>query len=242
MSMNKGFAQHAHQSFSDWYRATTPGQALNRLEFRYLSSELKLTYNQMTLQVGHPGDSPPISGYSAYASCLIAGRAAHQQLVTAPIISLAEDLPFGTQTLDIVCIMHVLEFSPDPRRILSECERILKPQGELHVIALNPWNPANLPRCIPVLIKGTDLNLVTPSRLTGWLQALRLDSELIVGFSLTPECYLPNSGSLLARSRAYVATAYAVRAIKRRQRPASSPTWAAIPQLIGGSRSVEASP
>ncbi|QJD29740.1 class I SAM-dependent methyltransferase [Methylococcus geothermalis] len=240
MSTNKGFAQHPHEIFSEWYRATTPGQALKRLEFHYLSSGLKLTYNQITLQVGCPGDMPPLEGCPAGISCLVTTGPKTAHRAPAPVIAAPNEIPFGAQSIDVIYIVHVLEFSGDPYWILKECERILKPQGELHVIALNPWNPKNLPRCIPLLLKKTEISLITPSRLIAWLRSLHLETSLVAGFSLTPECCLPNSGSLLNRSRARLATAYAVRAIKRRQRliPAT-PCWSSIPELIGGGCSIE---
>ncbi|CAI8855430.1 MULTISPECIES: class I SAM-dependent methyltransferase [Methylococcus] len=158
----------------------------------------------------------------------------------ARLIAAPDDIPFDSQSVDLVYLVHVLEFSPEPCRILKECERILKPQGELHVLALNPWNPKNLPRCVPLLLKHAETSLITPSRLMAWLKNLNLDTCLVAGFSLTPECCLPNRGSLLNRSRVRLATAYAVRAIKRRQRliPLGSP-WSSIPELIGGCGSIE---
>ncbi|AAU91726.1 conserved domain protein [Methylococcus capsulatus str. Bath] len=240
MSMNKGFAQHPHEIFSEWYRDTTPGQALKRLEFHYLSSGLKLTFNQITLQVGCPGDISPLNGFPRGTSCLMTSGPKEPQRPPARLIAAPDDIPFDSQSVDLVYLVHVLEFSPEPCRILKECERILKPQGELHVLALNPWNPKNLPRCVPLLLKHAETSLITPSRLMAWLKNLNLDTCLVAGFSLTPECCLPNRGSLLNRSRVRLATAYAVRAIKRRQRliPLGSP-WSSIPELIGGCGSIE---
>lgn len=240
MSTNKGFAQHPHEIFSEWYRGTTPGQALKRLEFHYLSSGLKLTYNQITLQVGCPGDAPPLEGLPHGTSCLVTAGLKAANRAPTPLFAAPDEIPFGAQSVDIVYLVHVLEFSPEPCWILKECERILKPQGQLHVLALNPWNPKNLPRCVPMLLKSAEISLITPARMIAWLKNLNLDTCLVAGFSLTPECCLPNSGSLLSRSRAHLAAAYAVRAIKRRQRliPTAS-SWSSIPELIGGCGSIE---
>jgi SAM-dependent methyltransferase len=240
MSTNKGFAQHPQEIFSEWYRSTTPGQALKRLEFHYLSSGLKLTYNQITLQVGCPGDPPPFEGFQRGTSCLMTSGMKAANRVSTPLVAAPDEFPFGAQSIDFVYLVHVLEFAPEPGWILKECERILKPQGELHVLALNPWNPKNLPRCLPMLLKSAEISLITPSRLISWLKNLNLDTCLVAGFSLTPECCLPNNGSLLSRSRAHLAAAYAVRAIKRRQRlvPTAS-SWSSIPELIGGCGSIE---
>lgn len=241
MSTNKGLRQHPQQTFAEWYRDTVPGQTLKRLEFRYLLSVLKLTYNQTTLQVEHPSHTPECTRFPYSTYCLLTHERSHpHQSIAAPLIALPEEIPFADQSIDIICILHVMEFSKEPYRVLKECERILKPQGELHVLALNPWNPKNLPRCLPMLLESNNGNFIGASRLVAWLRALNLETELAAGFGLTPECCLLNKGSLLARSRAHLATAYAVRAKKRRQRliPAT-PIWATIPEFIAGDGSIE---
>ena len=39
-------------------------------------------------------------------------------------------LPFATQSLDLVVLPHVLEFSAEPHQVLREVERVLIPEGQ----------------------------------------------------------------------------------------------------------------
>ena len=49
-----------------------------------------------------------------------------------------EELPFATQSLDLVVLPHVLEFATHPHRILREVERVLVPEGSVVVAGFNP--------------------------------------------------------------------------------------------------------
>ena len=51
-----------------------------------------------------------------------------------------EELPFATQSLDLVVLPHALELSPDPHHLLREAERVLAPEGKLIVSCFNPYS------------------------------------------------------------------------------------------------------
>ncbi|HXU77073.1 MAG TPA: class I SAM-dependent methyltransferase, partial [Methylomirabilota bacterium] len=47
------------------------------------------------------------------------------------VIASAEQIPFGDQRFDLVLCTQMLEYVPDPGRVLSEIHRVLKPGGRL---------------------------------------------------------------------------------------------------------------
>lgn len=49
-------------------------------------------------------------------------------------------LPFGTHSVDLVVLPHVLEFAENPHSILREVERILVPEGQVVVTGFNPFS------------------------------------------------------------------------------------------------------
>jgi SAM-dependent methyltransferase len=49
-----------------------------------------------------------------------------------------DELPFATASLDLVVLPHALELARDPHRTLREVERVLRPEGRLIVVGLNP--------------------------------------------------------------------------------------------------------
>lgn len=48
-----------------------------------------------------------------------------------------EELPFDSQSLDLVVLPHVLEFAEEPHHILREVERVLIPEGRVIVCGFN---------------------------------------------------------------------------------------------------------
>lgn len=52
----------------------------------------------------------------------------------------AESLPLAADSIDVVVLPHVLEFSPSPHRVLREMERVLIGDGHLVLTGFNPWS------------------------------------------------------------------------------------------------------
>ncbi len=48
------------------------------------------------------------------------------------------ELPLDSQSVDLVVLPHQLEFSEDPHQILREVDRVLRPEGRLVVVGMNP--------------------------------------------------------------------------------------------------------
>lgn len=56
------------------------------------------------------------------------------------IYAVADELPFATQSVDLVVLPHVLEFAAHPHQILREVERILVPEGHVLIAGFNPFS------------------------------------------------------------------------------------------------------
>lgn len=51
-----------------------------------------------------------------------------------------DELPFASDSLDLVLIPHVLEFAENPHQIIREVERVLRPEGSLLISGFNPYS------------------------------------------------------------------------------------------------------
>jgi SAM-dependent methyltransferase len=58
-----------------------------------------------------------------------------------------EQLPIESDSVDVVLLHHVLEYSPNPHQLLREAARVIVPHGHLLVIGFNPWSAFGL-RCL----------------------------------------------------------------------------------------------
>lgn len=87
-------------------------------------------------------------------------------------------LPIANQSVDLVVLPHLLEFSSDPHQILREVERILIPEGQLIITGFNPlslWGLTKQAR------RGKGFpwngNYLSPARVKDWLKLLGFDVD-----------------------------------------------------------------
>jgi SAM-dependent methyltransferase len=57
-------------------------------------------------------------------------------------------LPLDQNSVDVVILHHVLEFSADPHAILREVARVVRPEGRVIVAVFNPWSVLNLQQMV----------------------------------------------------------------------------------------------
>lgn len=92
--------------FSHWLKSSPPGAAV--------------------LDIG--------GGVQPYRTLLPGARYLALDLRVTPlvhVIASAEQIPFSDQRFDLVLCTQMLEYAPDPGRVLSEIHRVLKPGGRL---------------------------------------------------------------------------------------------------------------
>jgi len=92
-----------------------------------------------------------------------------------------EELPFETQSIDLVVLPHVLEFAHDPHQVLREVDRVLRPEGRLIVTGFNPvslWGARQLVLRgpIPSFLPREGHFLGVP-RLRDWCKLLSFETE-----------------------------------------------------------------
>lgn len=87
-----------------------------------------------------------------------------------------DELPFESQSIDLVVVVHQLEGSAQPHRILREIDRVLRPEGHLIVTGFNPlslWglrHQLNQARLRPVI--GPHGQMIGVPRLRDWCKLL----------------------------------------------------------------------
>src|SRR5205085_12209740 len=56
------------------------------------------------------------------------------------VFARCHELPFATQSIDLVVLPHVLEFAEEPHAVLREVDRVMMPEGRLVIVGFNPWS------------------------------------------------------------------------------------------------------
>lgn len=89
------------------------------------------------------------------------------------------ELPFASQSLDLVVLPHVLEFVAEPHQVLREVERVLIPEGQLIVCGFNPASLWGVRQLVGRLSGAHFLpqtgEFITLPRLKDWLKLLNME-------------------------------------------------------------------
>ena len=98
------------------------------------------------------------------------------------------DLPIASNSIDLLLLPHVLEFSVNPHQILREVQRILMPEGHAVIVCFNPWSLWGLRRAFNRApdVYPWDGHFIALPRLKDWLALLELE---ITGGRMG--CYVP---------------------------------------------------
>ena len=101
------------------------------------------------------------------------------QVRQVAVITRFEELPFATQSIDLVVMPHILEFAEEPHQVLREVDRVLLPEG--HVI-ITGFNPASLWGLRQVMSRAgarpylpRDGQFISLRRLKDWLKLLSFE-------------------------------------------------------------------
>ncbi|MBB3211575.1 SAM-dependent methyltransferase [Herbaspirillum sp. Sphag1AN] len=136
------------------------------------------------------------------------------------------ELPFATQSLDLVVLPHVLEFSAAPHQVLREVERVLIPEGQVIICGFNPislWGMRQgVGRLTGAHFLPQDGEFINLPRLKDWLQLLNMEVNRGHFGCYAPPCttdkwlqrfdFMEKAGD---RWWPYLGAVYIVQAIKR---------------------------
>jgi len=104
------------------------------------------------------------------------------------------ELPFESQSVDLLVMPHTLEFTEDPHALLREAERVLVPEGKLIIVGFNSLSLWGVRQSVAQLSRRpflpADTDLIAFTRLKDWIKLL--------GFELSRGrfgCYRPPLGN-----------------------------------------------
>jgi SAM-dependent methyltransferase len=95
------------------------------------------------------------------------------------LVARFDELPFSSQSIDLLVLPHVLEFAEEPHRVLREVDRVLMPEGQLVITGFNPaslWGAHHWMGRIglrPFLPRSSQL--IALPRLKDWLKLLSFE-------------------------------------------------------------------
>jgi SAM-dependent methyltransferase len=153
-----------------WFE-TESGQYLLNAERGILSSQLESIFGYHMAQIGVS------SKYPLYESCPVSHKFSIGGSKGAALLTTFSDLPFKTDSLDLVILHHSLEYYEHPHELLRESQRCIAPQGHLIIVGFNPLSPHGLYAQVAGLLPSSQWKKkpITLRRLVDWLSLLGFD-------------------------------------------------------------------
>jgi SAM-dependent methyltransferase len=126
------------QQWNHWL-TQFPGNIVSETEQVYLQAKLSQRYGKHALLIGLPNQRTLLQAL-AIAHQVIVSPLADQSLEHAYIESHFNELPINTGSVDLVIVPHTLEYSENPRKLLAEACRVVKPEGHIIIFGFNPFS------------------------------------------------------------------------------------------------------
>jgi len=198
-----------------WYE-TPRGKLLKELEADYLQRAITVSCQQTILQIGGLGWENDFIDCSLYKNYTVLDAKAFSFEGARRIQAKAYRLPLQSNSIDMVILPHLLEFDAYRFQTIREVERVLKPEGIVLILNFNPWSL--WVRYQYLLDKKMADNwrghFISRSRIVDWLKLLNF--EITVSSEFYMETVVSKHGKFIGSRNSITATAYAVKAIKRR--------------------------
>ena len=177
------------QQFQFWY-ASSLGQRLAESEKQILDKYLPDLFGYFLLQCGCPEIKAEFKAGNWLKSSRVSTRFCLDYEVNQGVSfqSHFDQLPMKSDSLDIVILPHILDFSADPHQVLREVERVLIAEGHVVILGFNPWSIWNIFRQFLFWTKQSPWNarFLASSRVIDWLALLGFDVVQRQGYFYKP--------------------------------------------------------
>ena len=128
----------SRDKLSEWYKSPL-GEVVFAREIQELEHILPRLFGYHILQVGSCADLSYLdSSKVVNKTVLFLEDIEIRENLRMAIRASEEELPIALESVDIVLLPHILEFSKDIHKLLREMERILICEGHVIIIGFNP--------------------------------------------------------------------------------------------------------
>lgn len=160
------------EQLQQWYQ-TSPGKWLLQFEQEQVNKWLPLTRGATVLQLGGLPDTFNIAKHHNGNYYFLSQHIPDVDQFGVDLIASGEELPFLPNSVNLVLLIHLLEYTDHPTAMLKELFDILAPNGKLLLFCFNPWSLWGVNK---ILAKCRDFpwqgKFISPARLQNWLVSL----------------------------------------------------------------------
>lgn len=180
-------AESLREKFSAWFNSEL-GRQVFYCEQQQLADILPGLLGYRILQYGHAANSNYLSSSRIVNQTVLFLDDVEIDKHLNAIHTQAEALPIAADSIDVIVLPHILEYSKDPRKLLRELGRVLIGQGHVIIIGINPlslWGLWHLFLCWWGKMPWSG-QLISIHRLKDWLSLLDFEVEKTNCFFFSP--------------------------------------------------------
>ncbi|MBK8741061.1 MAG: class I SAM-dependent methyltransferase [Betaproteobacteria bacterium] len=179
MALTNNTGEVPSHLLAGWFD-TALGKYLLGREMAYFEAAIADIFGFHALQIGLPAHDFLRGSRIAARHVLDLDEPAH--LYADPAY-----LPFAENSMDLVVLPHLLEFTDNPHAILREAYRVLRPEGQMVLSGFNPFSLWGIKRYFGrEQAQPWNGNFVGLYRMKDWLSLLGFE---VIGGKL--DCYVP---------------------------------------------------
>ena len=165
------------QHWNQWLTHQFLGSSLLDAEEKLLSSLLARHFGKHALLIGVPHQLDLLKATKIPCHSLLSPIITRDK-VPGYIEGDFHELPILTGSIDLVVLPHTLEFVDNPRQLLAEACRIVKPEGLIAICGFNPYSAWGLRK---LLAKHKTVpwesNFIRSHKVKSWLQLVDFEME-----------------------------------------------------------------
>lgn len=171
----------AQRDINSWF-TSAPGQRVLHQQQLCLEQLLPEMFGYHLMQLSVLSDhclfsSSSTSHQFSLSPSLPRGRQPYRSS-SAAAVSAFEQLPVASNSIDVVLLHHVLDFSLNPHQLLREATRATIPNGYIVIVGFNPFSLQGMIDPIACLLSHSDFyrhHYLRVNRLKDWFKVLGLD-------------------------------------------------------------------
>ena len=159
------------KSFEDWYQTSLGRQLLadQRAQTDRLVGNLSGA-RQLHVALSH---RLPLATGTDFPQQILVTPSWHDQMPAGVAVCDSDELPFPSESIDLVILHHAADFSLHPHQVLREASRVLRGEGSILMMGFNPLSLWGLRRLVSRQRTGPwGGRFLLRSRMEDWLSLL----------------------------------------------------------------------
>lgn len=166
------------QHWNQWLSKEFLGGNLLEAEQSLLTGLLERHFGKHALLIGVSHQLNLLNATTIPCHTLLSPLAHHKENPSHYVEGDLHELPFLTGSIDLVMLPHTLEFVDNPRQLLAEACRIIKPEGLIVICGFNPYSLWGLYKQLSQhRVSPWTGHFMPPHKVKGWLGLADFEME-----------------------------------------------------------------